>query len=315
MKNNSKINVLYSLKLHSDHRFANRSSNTNGTDYDTSQLSRLLADLSDLFRDINTSLTILKEEVTNYDIEEKVGVVDPNTPSADREYEIIVKKAQKSFSGTVYEIQRGLELQEGLLTKILEENDLFVVSTKNSHHDDIPIPLIEAAMHYIDEIIQNLRDGKNLYQKVLSELEYLDQQVGEASVRLTIERCEYEEKNTNSSYRIRQEEEDARMAVSLAGGRNPIPHSEQSNSTSRNLDRGYASSNPSSSHQSHSYPTSHPGFVTVDHRNPHVRIDDEKVASLVAMDFDPEKVVAALITHNNNVEQALNELLSGAAQQ
>jgi len=39
-------------------------------------------------------------------------------------------------------------------------------------------------------------------------------------------------------------------------------------------------------------------------------IDDEKVATLVGMEFDPDKVVAALEKHNNNVDQALNELLS-----
>ena len=39
-------------------------------------------------------------------------------------------------------------------------------------------------------------------------------------------------------------------------------------------------------------------------------VDDEKVATLVNMEFDPAKVVAALKKHNNNVDQALNELLS-----
>ena len=38
-------------------------------------------------------------------------------------------------------------------------------------------------------------------------------------------------------------------------------------------------------------------------------VDDEKVASLVAMEFDPERVVAALQKYDNNMERALNELL------
>jgi uncharacterized UBP type Zn finger protein len=40
-------------------------------------------------------------------------------------------------------------------------------------------------------------------------------------------------------------------------------------------------------------------------------VDDEKVASLVSMDFDPAKAVAALKRHNNDLELALNELLAG----
>jgi UBA/TS-N domain len=39
-------------------------------------------------------------------------------------------------------------------------------------------------------------------------------------------------------------------------------------------------------------------------------VDDEKVANLVAMDFEFEKVVSALRKHDNNLEQALNDLLS-----
>ena len=53
-----------------------------------------------------------------------------------------------------------------------------------------------------------------------------------------------------------------------------------------------------------------PGVEEISHDEPVVRVDDEKVASLVAMDFDPDKVVAALKKYDNNVEQALNDLLS-----
>jgi hypothetical protein len=59
-------------------------------------------------------------------------------------------------------------------------------------------------------------------------------------------------------------------------------------------------------------PQSQPGIINVSHGEPQVHVDDEKVASLVAMDFDPAKVVAALKKYDNNVEQALNELLSSS---
>ena len=41
-------------------------------------------------------------------------------------------------------------------------------------------------------------------------------------------------------------------------------------------------------------------------------VDDEKVADLVEMGFDAEKVVAALKRHGNNKEQAVNDLLTSA---
>jgi len=46
-----------------------------------------------------------------------------------------------------------------------------------------------------------------------------------------------------------------------------------------------------------------------DRPNP-TKVDDEKVASLVSMDFDPEKVVRALQKYDNNLDHALNDLLS-----
>lgn len=42
-----------------------------------------------------------------------------------------------------------------------------------------------------------------------------------------------------------------------------------------------------------------------------VRVEDDKVAMLVAMDFDPEKAFLALLMHDNNLEAAVNQLLSG----
>jgi hypothetical protein len=53
-----------------------------------------------------------------------------------------------------------------------------------------------------------------------------------------------------------------------------------------------------------------PGVQAVSHSEPVVHVDDEKVASLVAMEFDPDKVVAALKKCDNNIDLALNELLS-----
>jgi hypothetical protein len=39
-------------------------------------------------------------------------------------------------------------------------------------------------------------------------------------------------------------------------------------------------------------------------------VDDEKVANLISMDFDPGQAVAALKRHNNDLELALNDLLA-----
>ena len=82
--------------------------------------------------------------------------------------------------------------------------------------------------------------------------------------------------------------------------------------------RGMESPSPrhlsSSSSSSFGNPTNHAAGAVARSMSPRQQqqpqgVDDEKVASLVAMDFDPELVVAALSKYDNNVEQALNDLL------
>ena len=300
----------------------------------TANLSRLLVELSNLFQARETTLGILKEQVKNYNIRERILTVDPDSPNADDEYGLVVKKSQKSFSGIAYELQLNINKQEQLLDSILEYNKHFVAarsSGANSAASESCIAMIEEALEEIDLVAKHLREGTEFYELVLPKLEYLKQQVGDASVRLAVERYEYEDNSRHSAGRQRQELDDARMAASLADNNNNNNNNIDSNiSSNHNTRRNSGSSgeelggdrsdsehqlssqHPGSDYQSRGdrmVATSHPGAVNVNHSEPQVRVDDEKVASLVAMDFDPDKVVAALRQFDNNLEQALNELL------
>ena len=96
------------------------------------------------------------------------------------------------------------------------------------------------------------------------------------------------------------------MPLSASGGRLDGNQNDSSHPLSNQPNQDYQGRGdvlPASS-------SSQPGVVTVLHDEPQIRVDDEKVASLVAMDFDPDRVVQALRKYDNNVEQALNELLS-----
>ena len=258
---------------------------------------------------------VLKDEVRNYDIRAKVQTVNPDSPTADKDYQLVVKKAQKSFSGIAYEIQLNIDKQLDLLETIMQENAQFMSardSGSSSAASESCIAMIEDAIEEIDQLAKHLKEGKDFYEVVIPKLEQLKHQVGDASVRLTVERCEFEDGHMNSAGRRQQEQEDARMAASLAGdgrgGQGESPHADRLDDASHPL-----SQQPGAEYQGsrdHMVAASHPGVVNVNYNEPQVRVDDEKVASLVAMDFDPDKVVAALRKYDNNVEQALNELLS-----
>lgn len=303
---------------------------TRATAANTTNLSRLLVELSTIFQEREATLGTLKEEVKNYNIRERILEIDPESRTAEQEYSLAVKKSQKSFSGIVYEIQRNIMQQTEILNAIMVENEQFTAaraSGASSAASDSCIVMIEEALEEIDLVAKHLRDGTEWYELVIPKLEHLKQQVGDASVRLTVDRCEYEDNSIHSAGRHRQEQDDARMAASLAD----IGISNNNNSSSNTNNGGGSSSGefgvdrdrsdsehhlaiqPGSDYQArgdHMVAASHPGAVTVNYNEPQVRVDDEKVASLVAMDFDPDEVVAALRKYDNNLEQALNELLS-----
>ena len=263
-----------------------------GPAIDTSLLSKLLVELSVLFREREMILNTMREELKNFDIHSRLSEVDTDNPDAEREYRRILIESKESFNEIAYDIQENLNKQTELVQTILVQNQKFMDSRdaiQSSSSSDSCIVMIEDAIEEIDQLSKHLKEGKDFYDVVIPKLEKLKLQVGDVSARLTVERCEYED----NARRNEQEEKDARMAASFAdpGGGDDNGEGDGGQDMALRLQ-------------------SRPGVEQVSHNEPQVRVDDEKVASLVAMEFDPEKVVEALKKYDNNVEQALNELLS-----
>jgi programmed cell death 6-interacting protein len=246
---------------------------------DTSHLSRLLVELSRLFGERESLLNTFRDEVSEFDIINALQTqVDPRNGS-DEDYREAVKFVQqRSFEGLILQVQDNLDTQTQLINTILVENDQFMAAreqTNNSQAADSCIVMIEDAMEEIDQLSKHLKEGKDFYNIVIPKLDKLKQQVGDVSARLTVERLEYDDR----SNRAQQEEKDAIMAQKLS--------SEAAAAAGGNGPAGGLS------------PTDLSG------------VDDEKVATLIGMEFDPAKVVEALKKYDNDVDQALNELLSG----
>eukprot|EP00934_Nitzschia_sp_Nitz4_P006350 Nitzschia sp. Nitz4//scaffold412_size15754//3185//5957//NITZ4_008870-RA/size15754-processed-gene-0.17-mRNA-1//-1//CDS//3329551321//6340//frame0 len=243
---------------------------------DTSQLSWLLVELSSLFRERTNMLNALRDEVNNYDIE---GALRARAgPSQD--FQSALEQSQRDFDDIIFDIESTFQKQNELLDSIMAENEQFMRArqrTNTTQTGDSCISMIEDAIEEIDLLSKNLKDGKFFYDSMVPNLKELRQQVEDASARLAVERLEYDDK----ANRNKQELEDAQMAKRMFDSTPNVT----------------ASSRPGSMSQ-------------VRHGEPQVFVDDEKVATLVAMEFDPAKVVAALTKYNNNVDQALNDLLS-----
>lgn len=214
--------------------------------------------------------------------------------------------------------------------------------------NDSCIVKMENAIEEIEQLSKHLRDGKHFYDKIFPKLGKLKNQVGDLSTRLAVQRLECEEKarqsqqeeedakmaasfdsshhdnnnnnnnndsqhnndltqdnnNSNRNYDDTKTLSSAEKAASNHNNNNNISNRDGNNYRHFVLDSLAGSEGNYQSGQPQ------PGFEQVSHDKPMVRIDDEKVASLISMDFDPEKVVAALKKCDNNMEHALNELLS-----
>jgi hypothetical protein len=279
---------------------------------DTSLLRRLLVDLSALYSERKDMLLALKEAAGIYDIRPAIVELDPNDPDVDTKYENIVRSALRSFDGFVYDLRFNLDKQAGLVDSILEENDRFVsaqeaiMGSSLALSSDNCISRIEDALDELEQLRKHVKEGRGFYNSIMPKLNELQQQVTEVSTRLAVERLEYQDRTSST------EEEDARMAASLARESPGVgPGAHQSGASRESRNGSYSSQNGRTPASSVSPVPSRPGATSVSHERPHVTVDDEKVASLVAMEFDPDRVVAALDKYDNNVEQALNELLMG----
>ena len=228
--------------------------------FDTSRLARLLVELSALFDERQSLVKRLQTEAKKYDIASRMAEVDPKSPTAKQEYEAVIRRSQKSFGGIAYDIRINIDRQVELMDSIMGENEEFT-SARNANHSagagENCITMIEDAIEETEQLGKHLREGKAFYEIVMPKLDHLQREVGDASVRLTVQRCEYEDKSRTETSGQR---DGSQSAVSS-------------------------------------------------YTEPSVTVDDEKVANLVAMDFNPDSVVAALKKHNNDIEQALNELL------
>ncbi|KAG7348596.1 BRO1-like domain containing protein [Nitzschia inconspicua] len=239
--------------------------------FDTSTLSRLLVELSSLFTRRETLLNSLHDSVKTFDIYAALeSQVDP-TNKTDQAYQQAVLNSIKSFDGIFQGLQDNIDQQIGLLRTILSENERFQTAQERSNGSN---QSGESCIPMIEDAIED----------VVNLTSHLDE--GKRFYNIIIPKLEklkhqvgdvsarltVERLEYNDlAHQVRQEEKDAMMAQKLSS------------------DNAAAS-------------VARSGEETTEF--------DEKVATLVAMEFDPAKVVEALQKHDNNVDQALNDLLS-----
>lgn len=270
-----------------------------GPDIDVSLLSNYLVDLSALFNERDSLLHAFKEKGKTCNISDELLRVGPDASSD--EYRQVVENAKASFRGIVDEIKGNLEQQTKLLYKIMQENDQFMrvrdhSLASNTAGIDSPIVKIEGALDEIEQISKHLKEGKIFYDVVIPKLEKLLQQVEDVCARLGQERHGYEE----YASRLRHES---------TGNRSPGNRYPNNGGMMDVRDSGGSRGSRTSLIEQQRL-SSRSGAHSVSQRRQEARVDDEKLANLVAMDFDPVKVVAALKKYDNDFEQALNDLLS-----
>lgn len=282
---------------------------------DESELSRCLVQLSERLEERDAQVTSLQDYVT--DTVTRLDGVAAGAAPGDESPELLaaLQSAAQHVNQEAERIQNSVEDQRHLLHQILQLNQTFIEARHETSATDASANVLiklEDALEELDEFTSHLTEGTDFYNVIVPKLELLRHNVGDVSTRLEVERCEYEER----FQRARQEEADKRLAEEMA----------DPSRASNNGGGGLGTQTPTSPSQpSGRLPQATapvgmpnggtpppPGVEQVSHVDgPTVRVDDEKVANLVAMGFDPEQVVSALRRCDNNVDQALNNLLGG----
>jgi BRO1-like domain/ALIX V-shaped domain binding to HIV/UBA/TS-N domain len=298
--------------------------------YDITMLSNCLIDLSTLINDRDNIMHRLKEHRKTYNIGKDLANMGPHTPEDICTH--LVDLALETLQPLVHEISLNLEKQAKLLSRIETENEQFVKARDFQLKRRLNPPATTASsklvgggaivkihdsLEEIELFSNHVKEGTGFYDIIIPKLNKLQRQVEEVSSRLARERMDYETSSSRLQHRYDSEtiSDDRSDRFTRRGEGHPIMDLPYSNlqQSSRRQTRPSIQSNGSSDRLQYLQPRredmdiSRPSGQT---DRPEVRVDDEKLANLVGMDFDPSKVVAALMRHNNDFELALNDLLS-----
>ena len=296
-----------------------------GSIFDTNTLRGLLVDLSKLFSHRETIIHTLQEYGKTYDISKEL--MDRGSNASDGMYQQVVDMALASLQPLVNEIRMNLEKQGKLIYKIKSENEQFMkvrnyeaqrrMESKVSMQGG-PIVKIYDALEEVESFEQHIQQGKEFYDVVIPKLQKLYEQIYDVSGRLSKERMEYEKLPRRSQRRPPARDGYNRNSSSfdtrnVDGCNDQMGMAYSAHMTEQQFSRPNVSPTPPQMVEDRmsqqSRPTLRPETASL--TDAQVYVDDEKVASLVSMDFDPTKAVAALKRHNNDIELALNELLAG----
>ena len=299
--------------------------------YDTQTLRDLLVDLSNLFNHRETIIHTLQEYCKTYDISKELSNRSSN--ASDGTFQQIVDRALTSLQPLVNDMGMNLEKQRKLLFKIKAENEQFMKMRNHQAQRLIeskvsikggPIVKIYDALEEVESFKQHIQQGKDFYDIVIPKLHRLHEQVDDVSGRLANERMEYEKLPRRSQRRSEARDND--IGQSMGEYNRHSSHFDTRNCDDYNERMRMSHYHATQSSRPDITPTAqqniiermlHPHTTAATSRHEYVSqpsadayVDDEKVASLVSMDFDPVKVVAALKQHDNDLELALNDLLA-----
>lgn len=314
-------------------------------------LSDLFRERDELVQELTTAvrkfnLMEFVQEVTHDPPEQTTAALQGIFQSAQESLQDMVQDIQQNMLKQTDFVKKALD-ENVKFVKAREEQEKHRQHSSlagGSANTNRTLVMIHQAVEEVDELSKYLEEGKAFYNVVLPKLRRLQQNVEDLSTRLMVARLEYEDKERLS----KQEAEDAQMAATMAGnsggsGGDPptsgvasLPA--MSESRAGRSSTGSAESSKDAPDVGVGIPdeddsdpperparrpesdgddpdrwelVNRPGVEVVPHDSPDVRVDDAKVAHLVGMDFDPDKVVAALKKYDNNIEQALNDLLMG----
>jgi len=179
---------------------------------ETSSLSEALKDLSRLMS--------VRDAALNHFVKAAEGVdITARLVECGDDYCKCCEEELANFDEVQIDLQKNLEEQTAILTRVFEENAKFVAARSNdavTQQREAFLLKIESAVATFESLHKQIVEGRNFYQSIVTRVEQLSQTCEDQHVMVGVMHSDFLEQKQNRDRSISQEASDAELAARLA---------------------------------------------------------------------------------------------------
>jgi hypothetical protein len=185
----------------------------------TTQLQTALMDLTQLMAVRAAALKHFQDAASKYNISQSLSVVPTVPAPTSVDYDKVANEALAKFDEVQIDIQTNIDSQQGLLSRIFEENGKFQSGRKSDATTQLReafVKKVEGAVETFKSLHEQLVEGKNFYESIVQRLVQLSNTATDQKLMMEMWHDDYLSDVQYRQRTVSQEETDAALAKALA---------------------------------------------------------------------------------------------------